>query len=65
MRTFHPMVFHVAVSAVGFNSDRTIAVFYVHSAAKYGGGQGGLFAAQKVNRQWEPLAWPNECNWIS
>ena len=54
------------VSAVGFNTDKTVAVVYVgHSCGGLCGG-GSFHVMQKKNDKWQPLNWKgSSCSWVS
>lgn len=54
------------VSAVGFNSDKTVAVVYVghHCGSLCGGG--GFHVLEKKDGKWQPLKWKGStCSWDS
>jgi hypothetical protein len=55
-----------ALSAVGFNADKTVAIVYMghHCGGLCGGG--GYHILQKRSGKWEPLKWKgSSCSWIS
>jgi len=56
----------IQFSAVGFNSDKTIAVVYSgHSCGSLCGG-GEFSVLQKKGGKWQPLAWQgSQCMWVS
>jgi len=56
----------IEFSAVGFNSDKTIAVVYSgHSCGSLCGG-GEFSVLQKKGGKWQPLAWQgSQCMWVS
>ena len=56
----------IELSAVGFNSDKTIAVVYMgHSCGGLCGG-GSFHVLQKKDGQWVPLDWKGtSCSWSS
>src|ERR1051326_5503885 len=56
----------IAMSAVGFNSDKTVAVVYMgHSCGMRCGG-GEFHVLQKKDGKWVPLAWKGmSCSWAS
>jgi hypothetical protein len=56
----------IELSAVGFNSDKTIAVVYVgHSCGMLCGG-GSFHVLEKKNGNWTPLKWNGlSCSWVS
>src|SRR5262245_49864995 len=56
----------IDLSAVGFNSDKTVAVVYMghHCGSLCGGG--GFHVLQKKNDKWVPLVWKGStCAWAS
>jgi len=56
----------IELSAVGFNSDKTVAVVYMgHSCGALCGG-GGFHVLQKTDGKWAPSEWQGEsCQWAS
>jgi hypothetical protein len=56
----------IEFSAVGFNSDKTIAVVYSgHSCGSLCGG-GEFSVLQKKGGKWQPLPWQgSQCMWVS
>jgi hypothetical protein len=56
----------IAVSAVGFNPDKTIAVVYMgHSCGMLCGG-GTFHVLEKIDGKWKPLQWTgSSCAWAS
>ena len=57
---------YIELSAVGFNSDKTMALVYSgHSCGGLCGG-GGYFFLKKVNGKWTEANWPGQtCTWVS
>lgn len=54
------------LSAVGFNHDKTIAIFSVGRRCGILCGEGEYHFLQKTNGKWVPFAWKgNRCSWIS
>jgi len=56
----------IELSAVGFNTDKTVAVVYMgHHCGMLCGG-GGFHVLQKKDGKWEPLKWNGtSCSWAS
>ena len=56
----------IAVSAVGFNPDKTVAVVYMgHSCGMLCGG-GTFHVLEKIDGKWKPLEWKgSSCAWAS
>ena len=56
----------IALSAVGFNADKTVAVVYMgHSCGMLCGG-GTFHVLEKVNGKWKPFQWKgSSCAWAS
>ena len=55
----------IGLSAVGFNTDKTIAVVYMEHTVG-GGGGGGFHVLRKKDGKWVPLKWKGHaCAWAS
>jgi hypothetical protein len=57
---------YVEMSAVGFNSDKTLALMYAgHSCGGLCGG-GGYYLLKKTDGKWTEVNWPGtSCTWVS
>ena len=56
----------IALSAVGFNADKTVAVVYMEHSCGGDCGGGGFHVLQKKDGKWLPLKWKGtSCAWDS
>jgi hypothetical protein len=57
---------YIELSAVGFNSDKTVAVVYMGHDCGMRCGGGEFHVLQKKDGKWVPLAWKGmSCSWVS